>query len=152
VARVSTYLNFPGTTEAAFAFYRSVFGTEYVGPILRFGDLPETAEGLDDDHRGLVLHIELPILGGHLIMGTDHVAAAGHEMVAGTNVSLNLEPDTIEEGRTLFARLSEGATDAAPLQPMPWGAWWTSFVDRFGLRWMINVPAGASGSPDAGSL
>ncbi|RYD32471.1 MAG: VOC family protein, partial [Verrucomicrobiaceae bacterium] len=27
--RVSTYLNFPGNTEEAFAFYRSVFQTEY---------------------------------------------------------------------------------------------------------------------------
>ena len=144
MARVSTYLNFPGTTEAAFAFYRSVFGTEYVGPVLRFGDLPETADGLDEADRGLVLHIELPILGGHLIMGTDHIAAAGHEMVAGTNVSINLEPDSIEEGRALFELLSEGAADAVPLQPMPWGAWWTSFVDRFGLRWMINVPDGGA--------
>jgi PhnB protein len=26
MARVSTYLNFPGNTEAAFEFYRKVFG------------------------------------------------------------------------------------------------------------------------------
>lgn len=29
MASVSTYLNFPGTTEAAFQFYRSVFEEEY---------------------------------------------------------------------------------------------------------------------------
>ena len=40
MARVSTYLNFPRTTEAAFEFYRSVFRTDYLGPIARFGDMP----------------------------------------------------------------------------------------------------------------
>ncbi len=31
MAGVSTYLNLPGNTEAAFEFYRSVFGTQYEG-------------------------------------------------------------------------------------------------------------------------
>ncbi|MEY2683267.1 MAG: hypothetical protein RJA09_411, partial [Pseudomonadota bacterium] len=38
MARVSTYLNFAGQTEAAFVFYRSVFGGEFLGPIHRMGD------------------------------------------------------------------------------------------------------------------
>ncbi len=38
--RVSTYLNFPRSTEEAFHFYRSVFRTEYAAPIARFGDIP----------------------------------------------------------------------------------------------------------------
>ena len=33
MARVSTYLNFMGNTEEAFEFYRTVFGTDYLGPI-----------------------------------------------------------------------------------------------------------------------
>lgn len=41
MARVSTYLNFPGTTEAAFTFYRSVFGGEFNGPVHRFADIPQ---------------------------------------------------------------------------------------------------------------
>ena len=40
MARVSTYLNFPRTTEEAFAFYKSVFGTEFSTPIARFRDIP----------------------------------------------------------------------------------------------------------------
>jgi len=40
MARVSTYLNFPRTTEAAFDFYRAVFQTDYLGPIARFRDMP----------------------------------------------------------------------------------------------------------------
>ena len=40
MARVSTYLNFPGNTEEAFHFYRSVFGGNFNGPVHRFGDMP----------------------------------------------------------------------------------------------------------------
>jgi len=40
MARVSTYLNFPGTTEAAFVFYKAVFQSEFSAPIARFGDMP----------------------------------------------------------------------------------------------------------------
>jgi PhnB protein len=38
MAKVSTYLNFPRTTEAAFNFYKTVFGTEFFTPIGRFCD------------------------------------------------------------------------------------------------------------------
>ena len=40
MSKVSIYLNFPRNTEEAFAFYKSVFGTEYIGNIARLGDVP----------------------------------------------------------------------------------------------------------------
>lgn len=41
MARVSTYLNFPRQTEAAFLFYQSIFGGEFgADGISRFGDIP----------------------------------------------------------------------------------------------------------------
>ena len=39
MARTSTYLHFSGTTEDAFTFYQAAFGTEFVGPIVRMGDV-----------------------------------------------------------------------------------------------------------------
>ena len=46
MARVNTYLNFPGNTEQAFNFYKSVFGGEFSGKgIQRFGDIPPAAGG-----------------------------------------------------------------------------------------------------------
>ena len=39
-ARVSTYVNFAGNTEEALQFYRSVFQTEFINGIQRFGDIP----------------------------------------------------------------------------------------------------------------
>ena len=41
MASVSTYLNFPGNTEEAFNYYKSIFGGEFFGQgIMRFGDIP----------------------------------------------------------------------------------------------------------------
>lgn len=37
MARTSTYLNFARSTEDAFTFYKSVFGTEFIGGIARMG-------------------------------------------------------------------------------------------------------------------
>lgn len=40
MARVSTYLNFARSTEAAFLFYKSVFKTEFTDSIKRFKGRP----------------------------------------------------------------------------------------------------------------
>lgn len=139
MARVTTYLNFMGNTEEAFEFYKSVFGTEFEGPLMRMGDV--TAEGMPemtDAEKKMIMHIELPILGGHMLMGTDMIESMGHSLQIGNNVTLNLEPDTEEETRRLFAALSEGGSDCVELEAMYWGALWGTFLDRFGIRWMFN--------------
>jgi PhnB protein len=138
--RVSTYLNFPGTTEEAFNFYRAVFGGEFNGPVHRFGDMPPQPgqPPLQEAERRMVMHVELPILGGHVIMGTDAPASMGFTCTPGNNTHLNLEPDTRAEADRLFGALSAGGQVEMPMQDMFWGAYFGSFADRFGIRWMIN--------------
>jgi PhnB protein len=137
MASVSTYLNFMGTTEEAFAFYADVFGTEPLGPIVRMGDMGADGPELPDDERNLVMNVQLPILGGHVLMGTDMLASMGHRREAGNNVSINLQPDTRADADRLFARLSEGGSDGTGMMEVPWG-YFGSCVDRFGTRWMFN--------------
>jgi PhnB protein len=143
MARVSTYLNFGRNTEEAFNFYRSVFGTEFNGPINRFGGMPISKETppLPDSIKDLVLHIELPITGGHVLMGTDAPEEMGFKMNFGNNVHINLEPDTREETKRLFDKLSEGGNVSMPLQDMFWGAYFGSFTDKYGVNWMVNCNA-----------
>ena len=140
MARVSTYLNFPRTTEAAFDFYRAVFQTEYLGPIARFKDMPTAPDQppLADDDEDLVLHVELPILGGHVLMGTDASESMGFTLTLGNNVYINLEPDSRPEADRLFAALADGGEIEMPLQEMFWGGYFGSLTDRFGIRWMFN--------------
>lgn len=88
MARVSTYLNFPRTTEAAFLFYKSVFGTEFSFPINRFKDIPAQPgqPPLAEADKNLVMHVALPILGGHVLMGTDAPESMGFTVKPSNNM------------------------------------------------------------------
>ncbi len=143
MSRVSTYLNFMGTAEEAFGFYASVFGTEPSGPITRMEDMPSGPGGsLPEAEKRLVAHVELPILAGHVLMGTDMSASMGHERKVGNNVTVNLEPDSREETDRLYAALSDGGSESTGMVAMPW-AYWGCTLDRFGVRWMFNYSEGA---------
>ncbi|MBX3265050.1 MAG: VOC family protein [Labilithrix sp.] len=144
MARTSTYLNFMGKTEEAFRFYASVFGTE-LSPISRIGDVP-AAPGmppLSDADKKAVMHVMLPILGGHKLMGTDTLESMGHKLTFGNNISITLEPDTREDADRLFARLAEAGEVEMPLQVMFWGDYFGSLTDKFGVKWMFNCSAKA---------
>jgi PhnB protein len=140
VSRVSTYLNFAGNAEEAFGYYASVFGTAPIGDIVRMGDVPPApgAPDLSDDDKKLVMHVELPILAGHVLMGTDIVSSLGHELRIGNNTTINVEPDARDEAERLYAALSDGGSESTGLQEMPWG-YWGCTLDRYGVRWMFNV-------------
>jgi PhnB protein len=144
MARVSTYLNFPRQTEEAFHFYRSVFGGEFGGKgIIRMGDFPplDGTTELSEEDKTLVMHVELPILGGHAIMGTDAPESMGFRVIAGNNVSINLELDSRQETKRLFHALSPGGEVTMELQDMFWGAYFGSCTDKYGIQWMFNCNA-----------
>lgn len=145
MARVSTYLNFPRSTEAAFLFYRSVFGGEFEQPIARFKDIPAQPgqPALAEADRDLVMHVALPILGGHVLMGTDAPESMGFAVKFGTNVYINLEPDSRAETDRLFAALTAGGKVEMAPQDMFWGAYFGSGTDKFGVQWMFNCRAKA---------
>lgn len=140
MARVSTYLNFQGNADEAFTFYKAVFGTEFSMPMMRMGEAPSdpSMPQLSEAEKQMVMHVELPILAGHVLMATDMIESMGHKLAIGNNTTINLEPDTRAETDRLFAALSDGATDVAPMMDMFWGAYWGCCLDRFGIRWMFN--------------
>ena len=139
--RVSTYLNFPRNTQDVFNFYRSVFGGEFSGGgIAHFGDIPTSDKmpPLAEQDKNLVMHIELPIVGGHVLMGSDAPESLGLKIIAGNNIHINLEPDTRDETKRLFDALAEGGTVMMPLQDVFWGAYYGICSDKFGIQWMFN--------------
>jgi len=140
MSRVSTYLNFNRTTEQAFEFYRSVFGGEFSAPIHRMGQVPSGPgqPPIADADEDLVMHVELSILGGHVLMGTDAPESMGFKLTQGNNVFINLGPDTRSETDKLFQALSKNGKVDMALQEMFWGGYFGSLVDQFGIRWMFN--------------
>jgi PhnB protein len=135
MSRVNVYLNFPGTTEEAFEFYRSVFGGEFAG-FQRMSEVPGME--LPPEAGNLIMHVALPLFGDTLLMGTDVVESMGHTLRTGDNISISLEPDSLEQTQAIFASLSDGGSEIVPLEKMFWGAYYSSFIDRFGIRWMLN--------------
>lgn len=140
MAKVNTYLNFSGNTEEAFTFYKSVFGGEFNGGISRFKDIPPSKDQppVPDDAKDLVMHVALPILDGHVLMGTDAPESMGFRINYGNNVYISLQPDTRSETKRLFKALSAGGTVEQELQDMFWGDYYGSCKDKFGVQWMFN--------------
>lgn len=140
MAHVSIYLNFMGNAEEAFNFYKKVFKTEFSSPLMRMKDIP-TQPGmpeLSESDKNKVMHVALPILGGTEIMATDMLESMGHQLIAGNNMTINLNPDTKEEADYLYKELSEDGTDCVAPHDEFWGYWGTC-KDKFGISWMFNV-------------
>ncbi|HKX74140.1 MAG TPA: VOC family protein [Acidimicrobiia bacterium] len=141
MARVSTYLNFSNQTEEAFNFYKSVFGTDFVGDIARMGDAPPQPgqPELSEDDQKLVMHIQLPIVGDHMLHGTDAPESMGFTVDQGNNIYIMLELDRREDADRYFSALSQGGAIEMPLSVQFWGDYFGSLIDKYGVRWMFNV-------------
>ena len=118
MATINTYLNFPGTAEAAFKFYKSVFGGEYTG-VNRYADMPDT-DNLSSEDKNKLMHIGLPLGDGFTLMGADVMESMGQSLTVGNNVNLSIEADSKEEAEKLFKGLSDGGTVKMPLQDTFW--------------------------------
>lgn len=140
MATVNVYLTFNGNCEAAFNFYKSVFGGEfpYVG---RFGEMPpseEDGKSMSEEDADKIMHISLPISKETILMGSDTGGewAAGYQ--PGNNFSISVSAENREEADTLFAGLSAGGQVTMPLADMFWGAYFGMLTDQFGINWMVN--------------
>lgn len=136
MAQFNPYLNFPGTTEEAFNFYKSVLGGEFL-MVQRFKDTPDS-DKLPPDARDKIMHIALPIGNGNVLMATDALASMGFSLTEGNNFYICISPDSKEDAERIFNGLSEGGKIEMPLADQFWGAYFGSFKDKFGIGWMIN--------------
>ena len=141
MATVSTYLNFARNTEEAFTFYKKVFNSEFGGNgIARFRDIPPS-DGMPpiaDADKDLIMHVELPITGGHLLMGTDAPESMGFTLNFGNNSYICIDAGSKPETKRLFDALSAGGKVTMELQDTFWGAYYGSCTDKFGVQWMFN--------------
>ena len=137
MARVSTYLNFQDCAEEAMTVYRELFNGEVVGQFVRFGDMPfPDGPNVSEQDRNKIMHMEITIANGHVLMATDMLASQGQQITIGNNTTVMVELDERDEVDRLFAALASGAEEQAP-SLMPWGQYWSVCLDRFGIRWML---------------
>jgi PhnB protein len=136
MATINPYLNFPGNTEDAFKFYRSVFGGEFIA-LQRFKDTPEAGRVAAPD-KDKIMHVSLPIGKGNILMATDALESLGHKLTTGNNVHLSVETDGKSEADRVFNALSSGGKVTMPLADTFWGAYFGMITDKFGIQWMVS--------------
>ena len=138
--KVNPYLNFPGSAEEAFTFYKSIFGGE--PSVLKFKDMPPM-EGVEisKEDAEKVMHISLPLGKDILLMASDVLESLGQSYKEGNNISISLHPDSKEEADRIFQKLSEGAEIEMPIEDQFWGDYFGSLKDKFGVQWMVNYNA-----------
>lgn len=143
MASVSIYLNFQNETEAAFSFYKQVFGGEFAGEgIMKMKDAPpmEGMPPLSEEEKELVMHVSLPILNEFMLMGSDVPQSMGLQVTKGSNYHINLITDSRAQNEELFNKLSEGGKVTMPLHDAFWGDYFGSCTDKFGINWMMAYP------------
>jgi len=132
--KLNITLAFNGEAEAAFNFYQSVFGGEFIN-LQRMSDLPSPME-LSDSEKSKILHMALSI-GNTVLMGMDLPPNRG-TVNKGNNFFVTLNTSSKEETDSLFSKLSDGANIMMPVEQQFWGAYFGMLTDKFGIQWMLT--------------
>ena len=108
---------------------------------MRWSELPEMPgqPPVKEAEKNNIVHIELPIMDDHILMGADTPESMWPDLVVGNNVQITLEPDTREEADRLFAALADGGNVQMPMADMFWGGYYGALTDKYGIHWMLNV-------------
>lgn len=136
MAAINIYLNFKGTTEEAFNFYKSVFGGEF-SALQRFKDTPEAGK-LPAHEQDKIMHVSLPIGQGILLMATDALESMGQTLTIGNNFHISITAESEEEANMLFDKLSADGNVYMPLEKAFWGEYFGMLTDKFGVQWMVS--------------
>jgi PhnB protein len=133
---LTPYLGFRDNTKEAMEFYHSVFGGELT--MSRYADF-----GMNEDpsEADKIMHSQLVAPGGLIFMAAD--TPNSMPFTPGDNYSVSLSGQDVDELTGYWNKLSEGANVFLPLEKAPWGDSFGQLIDRFGVRWMVNI----GGSP-----
>jgi PhnB protein len=128
------YLHFRDNTRDAMEFYRSVFGGDL--RMMTFKDFQASQDPSEDDK---IMHSRLEA-NDLIFMAAD---TPNHmEYQPGSNFSMSLSGEDEAQLRGYFDKLADGGTVIQPLEKAQWGDTFGMLVDRFGVRWLVNVNQG----------
>jgi PhnB protein len=135
---INPYLNFPGTCEEAFNFYKAAFGGEftYVG---RFKDMPpQEGNKMSAADGEKIMHISLPIGPNTMIMGSDAGGDWSPPVTSGNNFSISINADSKADADRIFNALSKGGKVTMPLANTFWGDYFGMCTDKYNVNWMMS--------------
>lgn len=128
--KLIAYLSFKGNCEEALNFYKEALKGE-IFYIMRYREAPME---IPEDFKEKVIHAAMKF-GENEIYFSDIFQG---EVSDGGHVSLNINMDSKDQVDDVFAKLSEGGHVDMDPQETFWGAYYTSFRDRFGVQWGLN--------------
>jgi len=129
---LNPYVNLRGRAREALEFYQGVFGGELA--ISTFGEF-----GMEGATADQVMHGQLDTPKGFTLMVSDAPEdMAGTE---GSNITICLSGDDVEDLTGYFHALAEGGQVTTPLEKQMWGDSYGALTDRFGVDWMANIAA-----------
>lgn len=131
MTNINPYISFDGECRDAMTFYHQCIGGELDMQMIE-GSAIETQCPPEMKHQ--ILHSALT-KDSLVLMASDLVP---EKLNKGNNITLNINCSSEDEINSLFAKLSTGGTIKDPLAVMFWGAMYGSFIDKFGIRWMLN--------------
>ena len=136
---VQPYLFFDGRCDEALEYYKQTLGAE-VEMLMRFKDNPDPAGcGGGPADQDKVMHASVRI-GDTVLMASDG-RCQGKPSFEGFALSLSVPTEAEAERR--FAALAEGGQVVMPLGKTFFSPRFGMVVDRFGVTWMLLVPAQA---------
>jgi PhnB protein len=127
------YINFNGDCEEALKMYQSILG----GDIQIASRYDNPAMNAPKEFQQKILHATFTF-SGNTIMASDIMP--NKDMTRGSgDASLSLSVATPEEGEKIFNELSKDGKVHIPFKKQFWGDWHGNFIDKFGIRWMVNA-------------
>lgn len=137
MAEINPHVNFNGNAEEAFNFYKSVFGGDFAR-VVRFKDLASDEFKVSEKEENKIMHIELPIGKGSKLMANDVPEFMGKTNENENRSKIVITAESKEEADKLFNGLSAGGQVEFPIGDSPWGSYFGSFRDKYGIEWMVD--------------
>ena len=134
---VQPYLMFGGRCEEALNFYRTALGAT-VEMMMKFSDspVPVPADKIPPGFEKKVMHSSFRI-GETTLMASDGCEV--NNPFKGFSLALSVATEA--ESDRLFNALAEGGKVTMPLSKTFWSPRYGMVTDRFGIDWMVMVPA-----------
>ena len=136
MAQINPHINFNGNAEEAFIFYKSVFGGEFA-KIMRFKDISSTEFQLSENEANKIMHIALPI-GKNILIANDVPDFMGTTNENENRSKISISAESKEEADKLFNGLSVDGQIEAPIGDSPWGSYFGTFRDKYGIEWIVD--------------